>query len=99
MITSYSEAIQHWKGKPYYSLNVRLLEKFGIKLRKVALNGGFTCPNRDGTQKDAFSAAKAVPVILPQILYRLHRKILHLSPIFNLLQTLTVLSMNWKDAT
>lgn len=49
MITSYSEAIQHWKGKPYYSLNVRLLEKFGIKLRKVALNGGFTCPNRDGT--------------------------------------------------
>ena len=49
MITSYSEAIQHWKGKPYYSLNVLLLEKFGIKLRKVALNGGFTCPNRDGT--------------------------------------------------
>ena len=33
----------------YRSLNVELLEKFGEKLYKLALDGGFTCPNRDGT--------------------------------------------------
>ena len=33
----------------YGSLNAELLEKFGEKLYKLALDGGFTCPNRDGT--------------------------------------------------
>lgn len=33
----------------YRSLNAELLEKFGEKLYKLALDGGFTCPNRDGT--------------------------------------------------
>ena len=33
----------------YRSLNAELLEKFGEKLYKLALVGGFTCPNRDGT--------------------------------------------------
>ena len=33
----------------YHSLNDELLEKFGEKLYKLALDGGFTCPNRDGT--------------------------------------------------
>ena len=49
MITTYNEAIQEWKGKPYHSLNAFLLERFGEKIHKNALNGGFTCPNRDGT--------------------------------------------------
>ena len=49
MITTYNEAIQEWKGKPYHSLNAFLLERFGEKIHKIALNGGFTCPNRDGT--------------------------------------------------
>lgn len=33
----------------YRSLNEELREKFGEKLYKLALDGGFTCPNRDGT--------------------------------------------------
>ncbi len=30
-------------------LNDYLKERFGCKVYKIALNGGFTCPNRDGT--------------------------------------------------
>ena len=33
----------------YRSLNTYLRERFGHKLYKLALDGGFTCPNRDGT--------------------------------------------------
>ncbi len=33
-------------------LNTYLREKFGCKVYKIALNGGFTCPNRDGTLGD-----------------------------------------------
>ena len=29
-------------------LNTYLKETFGCKVYKIALNGGFTCPNRDG---------------------------------------------------
>lgn len=32
----------------YYSLNQKLKEQFGCKVYKIALDGGFTCPNRDG---------------------------------------------------
>ena len=32
-----------------YTLNQYLQDIFGQKLYKIALNGGFTCPNRDGT--------------------------------------------------
>lgn len=38
-----------WMGKPYHSLDYMLRERFGEKVYKVALNGGMTCPNRDGT--------------------------------------------------
>ncbi len=34
--------------KPYYSANMFYRNKFNKKVIKVALNGGFTCPNRDG---------------------------------------------------
>lgn len=34
---------------PYYSFNRYLREKFGTKVRKISLNAGFTCPNRNGT--------------------------------------------------
>lgn len=37
-----------WGEKPYYSLNWYLRQRFGGKIYKVALNGGMTCPNRDG---------------------------------------------------
>ena len=33
----------------YRSLGSELRERFGGKLYKIALDGGFTCPNRDGT--------------------------------------------------
>lgn len=33
----------------YYSLNRYLREQFGEKVYKLALSGGMTCPNRDGT--------------------------------------------------
>ncbi|MCR4649227.1 MAG: TIGR01212 family radical SAM protein [Lachnospiraceae bacterium] len=33
----------------YYSLNRYLRDTFGTKVYKLALNAGFTCPNRDGT--------------------------------------------------
>lgn len=33
----------------YRSLNSYLKERFGCKVYKLALDGGFTCPNRDGT--------------------------------------------------
>lgn len=33
----------------YYSLNNYLRDTFGCKVYKLSLDGGFTCPNRDGT--------------------------------------------------
>lgn len=33
----------------YYSLNEYLKSTFGEKIYKISLNGGMTCPNRDGT--------------------------------------------------
>ncbi len=38
-----------WNGKPYYSLDFYLKQTFGEKIYRVALDGGMTCPNRDGT--------------------------------------------------
>ena len=31
------------------TLNEYLREQFGCKVYKIAINGGFTCPNRDGS--------------------------------------------------
>lgn len=39
----------NWNGKPYHSFDYMLKERFAGKVYKVALNGGMTCPNRDGT--------------------------------------------------
>lgn len=36
-------------NKPYRSLNFYYREVFGRKAAKISLDGGFTCPNRDGT--------------------------------------------------
>lgn len=38
-----------WNDKPYHSLNFHLKEQFHEKVYKLALDGGMTCPNRDGT--------------------------------------------------
>lgn len=37
-----------WNDKRYYSLDYYLKEHFGQRLYKLSLNGGMTCPNRDG---------------------------------------------------
>ena len=38
-----------WLGKPYYSLDAYLKQMFGEKIYRLSLDGGFSCPNRDGT--------------------------------------------------
>ena len=43
------EQCKSWNGKPYRSLDYMLRERFGEKVYKVTLNGGMSCPNRDGT--------------------------------------------------
>jgi len=37
-----------WNGKRYHSLNYFLRDRFGEKTFKISLDGGFSCPNRDG---------------------------------------------------
>ncbi|NLP33572.1 MAG: TIGR01212 family radical SAM protein [Clostridiales bacterium] len=38
-----------WDDKRYHSLNYALKQTYGQKIYKLSLNGGMTCPNRDGT--------------------------------------------------
>lgn len=38
-----------WGEKRYYSLDYYLKKTYGEKLYKISLDGGMTCPNRDGT--------------------------------------------------
>lgn len=45
-----NEKIPSENGKRYLSQNEYLRKRFGGKVMKVSLNGGFTCPNRDGTK-------------------------------------------------
>lgn len=40
---------KHWEGKPWHGLSGELKRIFGKKMVKLSLDGGFTCPNRDGT--------------------------------------------------
>lgn len=47
---AYDRACRRWNGKPYYSLDCYLKQQFGEKIYKVAIDGGMTCPNRDGTK-------------------------------------------------
>lgn len=39
----------NWHGRRWYSFDSFLKNYFGEKLYKVSLDGGFTCPNRDGS--------------------------------------------------
>lgn len=38
-----------WLDKRYHSLDFHLKNLFGEKVYKLSIDGGFTCPNRDGT--------------------------------------------------
>lgn len=42
------EEKRFWNEKRYYSLDYYLKSTFGEKVYKVSLQGGMTCPNRDG---------------------------------------------------
>lgn len=37
-----------WGTKPYHSLDYYFKEVYGQKIYKIAIDGGMTCPNRDG---------------------------------------------------
>lgn len=38
-----------WQSKRYYSLEAFLKNEYGHRIKKIAIDAGFTCPNRDGT--------------------------------------------------
>ena len=38
------------KEKPYNTLTAYYQYKYNSKVAKIALNGNFTCPNRDGSK-------------------------------------------------
>lgn len=44
-----SQMQTNWHGKPYYSLDAWCKNTYGEKCYKIALDAGFTCPNRDGS--------------------------------------------------
>lgn len=58
-----------YSEKRYYSLDYYLKKIYGEKLYKISLNGGMTCPNRDGTVGNgaAFSVVQVDPgtLLLP----------------------------------
>lgn len=41
--------MRSWGEKRYHSLDYYIKEMYGEKLYKISLDGGMTCPNRDGT--------------------------------------------------
>ena len=40
--------MKKWLDKNYYSLDCWLKQTFHEKVYRISLNGGMTCPNRDG---------------------------------------------------
>lgn len=42
-------SIVTWHGRRYYSLDAYLKNTYGKKFKKISIDAGFTCPNRDGT--------------------------------------------------
>lgn len=46
-LTTHSSPVR-WGEKRYFSLDCFLRRRFGEKVYRIALNGGMTCPNRDG---------------------------------------------------
>ena len=49
MLPEMNRETVRWGEKRYYALDYYLKTTYGEKLYKIALNGGCTCPNRDGT--------------------------------------------------
>ena len=61
--------MESWNGKPYHSFDYMLKERFSCKIYKTALNGGMTCPNRDGTlgSRGCIFCSQGGREILPEI--------------------------------
>lgn len=61
--------MERWGDKRYYSLDYYVKQTFHEKLYKIALDGGMTCPNRDGTlgNTGCIFAAPEDPGTLPVI--------------------------------
>nr|WP_330362155.1 TIGR01212 family radical SAM protein [Lacrimispora saccharolytica] len=49
MMEGRKEETMLWNDKPYHSLDYEMKRQYGQKVYKLALDGGMTCPNRDGT--------------------------------------------------
>lgn len=49
MRTTLKRNPKFWGDKRYHSLDYSLKNTFGEKVYRLSLNGGMTCPNRDGT--------------------------------------------------
>lgn len=49
MNTTSNSNPKFWGDKRYHSLDYDLKKTFGEKVYRLSLNGGMTCPNRDGT--------------------------------------------------
>lgn len=49
MASKSSKTPLRWGEKRYHTWNYHLRQTYGQKVFKVPLDGGFTCPNRDGT--------------------------------------------------
>lgn len=53
ILQSHTQSPEHvdWRslGHKFYPLNLFLRNKFGCRVQKISLDGGFTCPNVDGT--------------------------------------------------
>ena len=43
-----SPSVMYWGEKRYHSLDYHFKKTFGEKVYRLSLNGGMTCPNRDG---------------------------------------------------
>lgn len=48
-MTKNTKNTQFWNDKRYHSLDYEIKKTFGMKLYKLSINGGMSCPNRDGT--------------------------------------------------
>lgn len=44
-----AELPDFWNGRRYFALDAYLKHTYGEKMYKLSLDGGMTCPNRDGT--------------------------------------------------
>ena len=61
----------------FYSVNEYLKGTYGVKMYKLALNGGMNCPNRDGLidKGDVFFAVPEVPVILHALILTMQKNL------------------------